>query len=110
MTKQALVITTAGTHEVIEDISLKTLQAKVGGWVQAIDLDKDVTLWANEEGKLEGLPVNPFATALWELAFGVGTDIIVGDIVLTGGTDEEGETLGLQDFIIENLVKILEEA
>jgi hypothetical protein len=110
MTKQALVITTAGTHEVIEDISLKTLQTKVGGWVQAIDLDPQVTLWANEEGKLVGLPINEFATALWESLFGIGTDIIVGDIVLTGGTDEEGETLGLGSDIIKDLIEILEEA
>jgi len=106
MTK-ALVITTAGTHEVIEDISLATLQAKVGGWVQAVDLDEVVTLWANEEGKLNGLPINDFATALWEVVFGEGTDIIVGDIVLTGGTDEEGETLGLEEDFIEDLIESL---
>jgi hypothetical protein len=104
---KALVITTAGTHEVIEDISLETLQAKVGGWVQAIDLDEVVTLWVNEEGKLNRLPVNSFATALWSVVFGEGTDIIVGDIVLTGGTDEEGETLGLEEDFIEELVGTL---
>jgi hypothetical protein len=31
---------------------------------------------------------------MWEKSFGM-TDIIMGDIVFTGGTDDEGETLSL---------------
>jgi len=97
--KKALHIKTTG--EVIElDItadSLTTLQTAVGGWVQAIDIATDMTMWCNEEGKLTGLPHNPFAQFMWDKAFGAHTDYIVGDIVLTGGTDEEGETLGLTD-------------
>jgi hypothetical protein len=103
---KALVVTTDGQFEVIDEISLKTLQAKVGGWVQAVDLTETLTLWANEEGKLVGLPVNGFATELWESRFGAGTDIIVGDIVLTGGTDDEGETLSLTDNQVEALVAL----
>lgn len=103
---KALVVTTDGQFEVIDEISLKTLQAKVGGWVQAVDLTETLTLWANEEGKLVGLPVNGFATELWESRFGVGTDIIVGDIVLTGGTDDEGETLSLTETQVEALVAL----
>jgi hypothetical protein len=109
MTKQALVITTAGTHEVVEDFSLSNFQEIVGGWVQAVDLDEDVTLWANEEGKLNGLPINEFATAIWESVFGVGTDIIVGDVILTGGADSEGETKGLESLFIKDLVELLED-
>ena len=87
--------------------SLQTLQTAVGGWVQAIDLATDMTMWCNEEGKLVGLPHNPYAQHLWDKAFGAQTDYIVGDIVLTGGTDEEGYTLGLtaeQEQIIRNVV------
>lgn len=97
--KKALHIKTTG--EVIElDItadSLTTLQTAVGGWVQAIDIASDLTMWCNEEGKLISLPHNPFAQFMWDKAFGAHTDYIVGDIVLTGGTDEEGATLGLTD-------------
>lgn len=106
MTK-ALVVTVEGTAEVIEEISLATLQGKVGGWVQAVDLTSTMTLWANEEGKLVGLPVNGFATELWESRFGVGTDIIVGDVVITGGVDADGETLGLSDTQIEALKALI---
>jgi hypothetical protein len=104
MAKQALVITTSGEMSVIDITGneLKTLQEKVGGWVQAIDLTSSLTMWANEEGKLVGLPVNGFATELWESRFGA-TDIIVGDIVITGGADDEGETIGLTDAQVDAL-------
>ncbi len=102
MAKNALVITTAGEMSIIDlaENELATLQAKVGGWVQMVDLNDNLTLWCNEEGKLEGLPLNRYATELWESVYGK-TDIIVGDIVLTGGADDEGETLGLSDLKIE---------
>lgn len=76
---------------------LDVLQAGVGGWVQAVDLSESLTLWVNEEGKLDGLPINPIATRIWEAVFGAGTDIIVGNAIFTGGTGDEGETLGLSD-------------
>lgn len=87
--------------------SLQTLQTAVGGWVQAIDLASDLTMWCNEEGKLNGLPHNPYAQFMWDKAFGAHTDYIVGDVVLTGGTDDEGYTLGLtaeQAQIVRNVV------
>lgn len=97
MTITALQVKTSG--EVVElDLtadSLNTLQTAVGGWVQAVDLSKTVSLWVNEEGKLDGLPHNPYAQQFWDEAFGAGTDFIVGDVVLTGTPDQEGETQGL---------------
>jgi len=118
--KKAIQIKTTG--EVAElDItenSLTTLQTAVGGWVQAIDIATNptftstqwtgITMWCNEEGKLTGLPHNPFAQFMWDKAFGPHTDYIVGDIVLTGGTDKEGETLGLSDEQTEIISNIVE--
>lgn len=104
--KKALHIKTTG--EVIElDItadSLTTLQTAVGGWVQAIDLTDTMTMWCNEEGKLISLPHNPFAQLLWDISFGAHTDYIVGDVVITGGTDSEGATLGI-DSLEEAIVR-----
>ncbi len=109
MTKRAIRITTAG--EVSElDLSvdlLTVLQNGVGGWVEAVDLARDMTLWCNEEGKMNGLPHNPFAQFMWDKVFGAHTDYIVGDIVLTGGVDADGYPLGLTDEqagIIRNIV------
>lgn len=103
---KALVIRTTGeveTVEFTESTALATLQEGVGGWVQAIDLSDTLTLWVNEEGKLANLPHNLFGQVLWNDRFGYYTDYIVGDIVLTGGTDAEGSTLGLDDEQVESL-------
>lgn len=76
-----------------------------GGFVQALyttsDSDQDVTFWIDEEGKFKDLPPNQEATALlkqWlthdDRTLNPG-DVLVGTVVITGGTDDEGETLGL---------------
>jgi hypothetical protein len=92
---KGLVITAEGELKELDRISLEALQSAVGGWVQAIDLEENLTMWLNEEGKLIGLPHNTTAQKLWDKAFWVGSDFVVGDVVLTGGTDEEGQTLAL---------------
>lgn len=104
----ALQLTTEGVLNEIQlnengEGQLELLQAGVDGWVQAVDLSADLTLWVNEEGKLNGLPYNPIATRMWEEVFGVGTDIIVGNAVFTGGTGEEGETLGLSEEVANSI-------
>lgn len=96
--KKAIQILTDGTVNVLEftnDNGLATLQKGVGGWVEAVDLPKHkMTMWVNEEGKLSGLEYNPSGTMLWWSVYGE-TDVIVGDIVLTGLPDDEGDTQGL---------------
>jgi hypothetical protein len=62
-----------------------------------------VDLWVNEEGKLDNLPQNPIGTSLWVDEYGY-TDVIVGNIIITGGTDENGETLGLS---LEQVAKFM---
>lgn len=99
--KKALAITTIGEVKILDltDKALEQLQEAVGGWVQAIDLSDEMSLWCNEEGKMNNLPHNPFGQAFWEMAYG-RTDYIVGNVVLTGGVDDEGETIGLTDYQI----------
>lgn len=94
--KTALRINTDFTTEILdlEADSLMQLQEAVGGLVQAVDLHDDLTLWCNEEGKLIGLTPNIIGTHLYEKNFAV-TDTIMGDIVFTGGTDDEGDNLAL---------------
>lgn len=103
----ALVLKTDGTIETLDKIGLQELQTAVGGWVQAIDLANDLTMWLNEEGKLVGLPHNTTAQKLWDKTFWVGSDFVVGDVVLTGGTDEEGKTLPLGDGTAQRVREIL---
>ena len=95
--KTALRINTDFTTEILdlEADSLMQLQEAVGGLVQAVDLHDDLTLWCNEEGKLiNGMLANVIGTHLYEKNFGM-TDIIMGDVVFTGGTDDEGDNLAL---------------
>ena len=102
--RKALVIGTDDTIEVIDldgpDGTLKILQNAVDGWVQVVDLNPKLSIWVNEEGKMHGLPVNKLATVMFQKVFGQ-VDIMVGNAVLTGGTDSEGETLGLTDEQVE---------
>jgi hypothetical protein len=95
--KLGIRVTTTGAVEELDMTAdgLQVLQTAVGGWVQAIDLDDELTMWLNEEGKLVGLAHNPYAQLAWDKRFGAHTDYMVGDVVFTGGTDEEGATLGL---------------
>lgn len=93
-----------------DDDSLKFLQGKVGGWVQAIDLRntfEGFSVWLNEESKIIGLPVNILATVMWEESYGRGTDIIQGDVVVLGDTDEEGRTRGLSQTEAEGLLETI---
>jgi hypothetical protein len=95
--KLGIRVTTTGAVEELDMTAdgLQVLQTAVGGWVQAIDLDDSLTMWLNEEGKLVGLAHNPYAQFAWDKRFGAHTDYMVGDVIFTGGTDEEGATLGL---------------
>jgi len=85
----------------LEPNSLQALQFAVNGLVQAIDIN-DFTMWLNEEGKMMSLPHNPFGQALWQFQYG-NTDYIVGDVVITGGTNAKGETLGLTRSQVQRL-------
>lgn len=99
------------THEVI---SLEFLQSFVGGWVQVVPLAGSLTglsMWLNEEGKFSDLPLNELATAIWEDSYGQ-TDFIVGNVLITGGEDYDGEietlTSEQTDTIMEVVLKAME--
>lgn len=86
-------IRTDSTHSFFEydpkeGSSLEMLQARVGGYIEAAPIfDRRLTMYCNEEGKLQGLPVNRLATILLDHG---AHDVIVGDVVLVGGADVEG--------------------
>lgn len=97
---KAIRIDVDGSLHPLGSLSLETLQKSVGGWVQAIESNSgDITFWCNEEGKLEQLPVNTTATLMLydkNPAF-KGHDFLVGPVVITGGVDEDGNTLPISD-------------
>jgi hypothetical protein len=85
---------------------LLTLQMAVGGLIEAKTLEGDYTLFMNEEGKLMQLPINERATEIWLANFPNFPDVIVGDVVIAGGTDEEGEQLGLDPDYAKKLLDL----
>jgi len=107
MTAKALWLTTSGEVVELNDISSQALSEAVGGWLEAVQPHERLTLWMNEEGKLNGLPHNLKGQAIWEAFFEADSDYIVGNIVLTGGVDEEGETLPLSSEDLTVLKKAL---
>lgn len=96
----AIQITTEGELKEIQlnegTSQLDILQTAVGGLIEAVDLSNKLTMWLNEEGKLNHLPLNRIGTKMWEGVYGQ-TDVILGDVIFTGGTGSEGETLGLDE-------------
>lgn len=69
--------------------TLAALQRLVGGYVDVVRLDDGLDLWVNDEGLLQGLPVNVVATALAQTP-------LVGAAVIAR-SDQDGETLGVTD-------------
>ena len=95
MSKIALVVDSKFTASET-GLSLAELQAGVDGLIQPINIREDLTMWVNEEFSFRGEPdPNVLATAFFaEIG---GNYDIHGSVVFTGGTDEEGETLGLPE-------------
>lgn len=87
---------------------LAVLQRHVGGYIEAVYGGQDehgrptVTFWCNEEGKLQGLPINRRATAYWWLLdeSAAGVDALCGSVVVTGFADDNGHTLPIPEAMI----------
>lgn len=71
----------------------------VGGWVEMVRLNPNVTMWVNEEGLVHNLPINLVGTLAYAVAFDAMENLhpIAGTIVFTGGLNAEGEPTGLTD-------------
>jgi len=96
--QKAVIISTEGHKSVVEfefGKSYQILSDAVGGMIECVSL-KDADLWCNENGIAEGLDLNMIASAIYSNAFGAGNPVI-GNVIITGSVDAEGETLGLTD-------------
>ena len=72
----------------------------IDGWLDLIpqNFHSRVTMYANEDGKRDDLPFNFLATilsGLWP------QDYVVGDVVLVGAPNAEGDDQGLPDEVIQ---------
>lgn len=88
---------------VIKPLTVDTVeqyQQLVGGHVEAVPFPSG-HLFVNEDGKDAGLPANDFATQLCSV-FEAGlaeSDYIVGNAVLVGPTDAEGELTDVDSLL-----------
>jgi hypothetical protein len=64
----------------------ETIRDAVSGLIEAAHSGTDMTIWCNDEGKLEALPINPAATSLWWKVNPamVDQDVIVGPALVAG--------------------------
>jgi hypothetical protein len=84
-------------HEFAE---LEDYQAAVGGWIEAVDLpDLGITIYVNDEGCLNGLPVNSRVSFLWwyHVPEARQSTMLLGDAVLVGMPDRSGNVTDLPD-------------
>lgn len=81
----------------IEPHDLNAYRQIVGGYLEAVTLERPAaTLYLNEEGKLDGLPINPRATALaWVHSSYLrnAADVLVGPVFIVGPPDQNGDDL-----------------
>jgi hypothetical protein len=89
---------------------LRNLQSIVGGYIEAVNTMYDdagtpqAVFWCNEEGKLQNLPINARATALWYAIEGGPTgDHLCGTVILTGGADRDGDILPTPQVLVDGL-------
>lgn len=63
------------------DFSLEELQGYVDGLIDIVSLYDGRIMVVNDEGLLDGLPINPLATAIYQNATGVN-DYILGNVLI----------------------------
>ena len=96
--KQAYLVHTNGNITPVHFDSYKDVVRVVGGNFDVVASSSgETSLWFNDEGKINGMKPNFAATKiLWSLnpAFD-GRDYLAGPVLITGGADLNGNTLGV---------------
>lgn len=87
--------------ELIEiEHTLKNFQNLVGGLIDCFDIDDDVSIIFDDDGKLVGKEPNiVIGKGFWQ-------DVIVGDIVFAGINRREGEFISLTDEQVDYIMSI----
>ena len=77
--------------------SISEIHRRLGGLSDFTPLGNNVYMWFNEDGRDSGLVPNGVATDIYSDIYGE-TNVIVGDIILTGG---------FSDLLIGNVLDLL---
>ena len=108
---KAVVLKTTDNIGVVKEFdptdTLRFLQGEVDGYIEHVTLrtgPDGLSMWVNEDGLMKRLPPNEFATAIVHMTHVPSDTVIVGDVVFTGTTDEEGELRDIPQQWIDQLV------
>lgn len=98
----------ADESEPVEQREFATLddyQAAVDGWIEAVDIPGlGITIYVNEEGLLRRLPFSPRASFLWWYHVpGAHQAMLVGNAVIVGLHDENGESADVPQEVVDLL-------
>jgi hypothetical protein len=99
------IIHTTGVVDVVDkEWNLQEMQQVVGGLVECIGIGV-VDMWINEEGKLiEDMRVNPMASGMFQQAFHPTDDVIMGDVLMLGSGDADGNSTSLSGEFLDTVV------
>ncbi|MCX4417790.1 DUF3846 domain-containing protein [[Kitasatospora] papulosa] len=104
----ALILRTDGSFEVIDwpaENHLPILYAGIGcTYVDAVDISPRLTMWIDDTGLINGALINRAATILYAI-HQEPHQHYHGDVIITGGVDAEGETLGLTNDEITSIIE-----
>lgn len=82
------------------DHNLENMQDLVGGLIDCFDIENNISIIFDDEGKLKGKEPNIF------IGKGQWKDVIVGDIFFCGVNKEKGEFISLTDEQIKYIMNI----
>ncbi|MEV5162843.1 DUF3846 domain-containing protein [Streptomyces sp. NPDC053728] len=107
-TLHALLLRTDASFELLDwpkENQLNTLYRTISCQnIDAVDITDQLTMWLDDEGLINGAPLNRAATLLYA-AHRPPHQHYYGHAVITGGTDRHGNTLGLSQ---DQLVPLIE--
>lgn len=88
-----------------EFATLDDYQTAVDGWIEAVDVPSlGITMYVSEEGLLRRLPFNSRASFLWWFHVpGAHQAMLVGNAVIVGALDENGESSDVPEEVIDLL-------
>lgn len=99
-----------GTVTVLADASYESIRDGVGGRIEAAPTDESITLWVNEDGTIDDLPLNPLGHVLWNEVDVYGCiaagDWMAGPCVVTGPPDNHGDPTPLPDWVLPRLNRL----
>lgn len=103
-----ITITTDGRCNLIDEKwELVDFNTFVDGWIESLTLPDGHSFIVNEEGKIIGFDINDVATNLAAFLFEQNPshmgfyDVIVGNCVLVGPTDRDGNSTDVSDSIVD---------